>query len=279
MTSAMDALRLRDGRTLEYMVTGPPDGIPLIVHHGTPMSGLQMRGPQRAAQARGMRLVTYSRPGYGGSTRMPGRDVAAAVADSEALLEHLDAERCVVLGFSGGGPHALAMAAWLPEHVAAVATIASIAPYTDEDLDHSSEGEDALRRRLEDRAVLERRGTAAALCEVWSELLSEVDQATMAQEFGDDLAACVAHAVRTSIDGYVDDNLAHRRPWGFALEDITVPSFLWHGDEDMMVPIKHGHWLARRIPGVTAHWEKGEGHMSLCANAFDRALAELSEYC
>ena len=284
----METLQHRDGRILEYEVTGPSDGIPLIFHHGTPCSGLQPRAFQQAAHDRGLRMVSYSRPGYAGSARLPGRDVAAAVVECEALLDQLAAARCVVVGWSGGGPHALATAAGLPGRVAAVATIASIAPYvlqvrsgeldsdeTDEDL---REGERELRPRFEERAARLRGRKPETLMETWSALLADVDLTVMAQGFGEEVAALVSDALRTGVDGYLDDNLAFRRDWGFALEDVVAPYSLWHGREDLMVPVSEGEWLAKHLPDATVHFEDGEGHMSICVNSFDRIVAELVEH-
>src|SRR5262245_42900300 len=116
-TRSVAILDLPDGRRLDVAVSGPADGMPLVFHHGAPGSVLPCRAMERAVHRRGLRLVTYSRAGYGASMRQPGRDVAAVVADVAAILDHLGASRCLVAGWSGGGPHALAMAAGLPERV------------------------------------------------------------------------------------------------------------------------------------------------------------------
>ena len=283
----METLTLPDGRTLEFGVSGPTDGVPLLFHHGTPCSGFQIRAFQWAAHDRGLRMVSFSRPGYGSSTRLAGRDVAATVVECEALLDHLAAPRCVVAGWSGGGPHALATAAGLPRRVAAVATIAGIAPYALKPRSPGVDGEDAgegpregeseLRPLCEERAVA-LRGGAESLMRTWSTALADVDRPVMAQGFGEDVAASVSDALRTGVDGYVDDNLAFRRDWGFALEDVAAPYSVWHGREDRMVPVTEGEWLAEHLPKAAAYLEDGEGHMSICVNAFDRVVAELVEH-
>jgi pimeloyl-ACP methyl ester carboxylesterase len=108
------ALALRDGRMLETIVSGPPDGVPLVWHHGTPGCARQFRYRQNETHARGLRYITYSRAGAAGSTRRPGRSVADVAADVAAILDHLEADRCLVGGNSGGGPHALATGALRP---------------------------------------------------------------------------------------------------------------------------------------------------------------------
>src|SRR6185436_14998446 len=107
----MANLRLADGRTLEYLVTGPASGTPLVLHHGTPGAALQFEPQVAAATRHGLRVVSYSRPGYAGSSPQPGRSVAAAAADVAAILDELGAARFLTVGWSGGGPHALACAA------------------------------------------------------------------------------------------------------------------------------------------------------------------------
>jgi hypothetical protein len=120
----LDHVRLPDGRHLDIRVSGPGGGRPLIFHHGTPGSAVPIRAWERAAHERGLRLVTMSRPGDGGSDRQPGRSVVDVVADTAAVLEAIGSERCLVVGWSGGGPHALACAARL-DAAAAVLAFAS----------------------------------------------------------------------------------------------------------------------------------------------------------
>src|ERR1019366_5793384 len=125
---------LPDGRSLDLDVSGPEGGIPLVFHHGTPGSVRQPRAIQRAAHDRGLRLATFSRAGYGASTRQPGRRIVDVAADVDAVLAHLEAPRCIVAGWSGGGPHALATGARLREQVAGVLCIAGVAPYDSQGL-------------------------------------------------------------------------------------------------------------------------------------------------
>jgi pimeloyl-ACP methyl ester carboxylesterase len=284
------AIELPDGRRLEVEVSGPEDGTPLVFHHGTPGSAYQFRAIQRAAHSRGLRLVTFSRAGYGSSTRRPGRSVVDVVGDVSAVLAHLGAERCLVAGWSGGGPHALATGARLAEQVAGVLVIAGVAPYGVADLDFldgmgqqnieefgsAQQGEAILRPGLQTEAEQLRDTDAAGVIESLSTLLPDVDRAVVTTEFGEDLVASFTGALRTGVDGWVDDDLAFVRPWGFALDEIAVPTFIWQGSEDLMVPFAHGQWLARHLPAAVAHLEQGEGHLSIGVGALDRMLDELS---
>jgi pimeloyl-ACP methyl ester carboxylesterase len=278
-----------DGRRLDVQVSGPVDGVPLLFHHGTPGSVTQLRGMQRAMTERSLRLVTYSRAGYGESSRRPGRSVVDITEDVVTVLDHLGVETFLVAGWSGGGPHALATAAALPQRVAGALVMAGVGAYGLAGLDFLAgmgeqnvvefglaiEGEPSLRPYLEREAVELRQAGPAELVEELSTLLPEVDRRVLSAEFGADMAGNFHEGLRPGVDGWVDDDLAFTRPWGFELSDVDVPVFLWQGTEDLMVPPSHGEWLAARIPGVTAHLEEGEGHLSLCVGAIGRMLDEL----
>jgi pimeloyl-ACP methyl ester carboxylesterase len=283
------AITLPDGRLLDVEISGPDNGIPLIFHHGTPGSVTQFGAVRRAVHDRGLRLVTFSRAGYGASTRQPGRDVVAAAEDVAFLLDHLGAPRCLVAGWSGGGPHTLATAAELPDRVAGALVIAGVAPYDAEGLDFLAgmgednvteftlvlQGEDAVRPGYERQAVQMRGGDVATLIKEMSTILPDVDRAVITDEFGEDMLASFGEGLRLGVDGWIDDDLAFVRPWGFSLDELTVPVFLWQGSEDLMVPYAHGQWLAEHVPGVTAHLLPGEGHLSITVGALEQMLDEL----
>ena len=284
----MTSITLPDGRSLDIVDAGG-DGPVLLLHHGTPGSGRPVRAMQRAAENAGLRLVTYSRAGYGGSSRKAGRSVADVAADMEALLDALGAERCVTVGWSGGGPHALAMGALLPERTAGVVSIAGIAPYGARGIDFmagmgeqnvvefnaSLAGEETLRPSLEADAEQLADTDAAGMIEGMATLLPQVDRDHLTDEFGEDLAANFKEGLRNGVDGWVDDDLAFTGPWGFDLASITVPVAIWQGSEDLMVPYAHGQWLATQVPGGRAHLLQGEGHLSVAVGALDAMFAEL----
>ncbi len=286
----MSVITLRDGRALEVEVSGP-DGAPVLLFcHGTPGASTQYDAFVRGASDRGMRLVTWSRPGYGASTRRPGRTVADDVDDVAAVLDHLGAQTCLVAGWSGGGPHALAAGALLPHRVRAVLCIAGVAPYDAEGLSFLAgmgednieefglalEGEAPLRAWLDQERPELLTLTADDVVASLDTLIPPVDEAALTGEFAAYLAAEFRQAVAVGMDGWIDDDLAFTRPWGFDLGAIAVPTYLWQGSEDLMVPFAHGQWLAKRIPGVTAHLEPGEGHLSIAVGALDRMLDELA---
>jgi pimeloyl-ACP methyl ester carboxylesterase len=266
-----------DGRHLAVLEAGDESGPAVFVSHGTPGSALLWRGLVEDAEERGMRLLGYDRPGYGGSDAHPGRRVADAAGDLAALADALGIERFAVEGGSGGGPHALACAALLPDRLVAAACLAGVAPYPAEGLDWlDGMGEDNL---LEFGAALAGRGELEpflrrmtdgmlaaepnALVEALRTLLSPVDAAVLTGELAEYLLAAVRRGVDESLEGWIDDDFAFVSPWGFELRDISVPVQLWHGAEDRFVPIAHGRWLAERIPGVEAHLSDEDGHLTI----------------
>jgi pimeloyl-ACP methyl ester carboxylesterase len=211
-------------------------------------------------------------------------------ADTAAVLDHLGVESCLTMGWSGGGPHALACGALLPERVRGVLVIAGVAPYDADGLDFLAgmgpenvkefgaalEGEEALRPLLEAQRTELAAVTAEAIAGAFGGLVPPVDIASLTGELAECVAAEFRHGLATSVDGWLDDDLAFARPWGFELADLAVPTYLWQGSEDLMVPFAHGQWLAAHIPGVVAHLEQGEGHLSIGVGATDRMLDELT---
>ena len=276
-------------RELQIMVTGPEAGMPVVFHHGTPGAARPVRAIERAVHARGLRLVTFARPGYGLSTRQAGRRVFDVADDVAAVLDHLGVSRCLVAGWSGGGPHSLATAAGLPQRVAGALVIAGVAPYDAPGLDFMAgmgegnivefglavRGEDALRPWLEREAPAFTSNDTEAVTKGMETMLPPADLPMMTAELGQDIAGQFAEGLATGVDGWLDDDLAFVTPWGFELDAISVPTFLWHGSEDLFVPFSHGQWLAEHVPGVAAHLLPGEGHLSIGVGTLDAMLDEL----
>lgn len=284
------ALDLPDGRVLDVQVSGPADGIPFVWHHGTPGCSYQPADKQRVLHERGLRLVSYSRAGAAGSTRNKGRTVASIADDVAAIADHLGADEILTGGGSGGGPHALATGAGLPDRVLAVLAVCCVKPYVDqpdflegmgsanvEEFSLALEGEDALLPFLE----ADREGMidadADSVIRTLDSLLPDVDRACLTGEVGADLLANLQGGVE-ELYGWLDDDLAFTRDWGFALDDIRVPTYLWQGSEDLMVPFHHGQWLARNLPGVVPHLIDGEGHLSIVVGAFEQMVDELVDH-
>jgi pimeloyl-ACP methyl ester carboxylesterase len=266
-----------DGRALTVREGGDPGGVPVLSISGTPGSSTLFEAHRRDAEERGIRLFSYDRPGYGGSTRHAGRRAADCAADIEAVCDELGFERIYLWGISGGGPHPLAAAALLPERVAAAASLASVAPYGAESLDWLAgmgelnveefgvifEGEEAHRASMEEQ----REGLLAArpeeLVEQWQTLLGPADREVATREFAAELLEHMRAGIEAGGDGWLDDDLAFVAPWGFDVAAIRIPVLLWQGEQDKFVPFGHGLWLAEHIPGVEARLTAEDGHLTL----------------
>ncbi|HSS94624.1 MAG TPA: alpha/beta fold hydrolase [Candidatus Dormibacteraeota bacterium] len=283
-------VRAAGGRDLEVLVDGPDRGTVLLFHYGTPSAAVRNAMITAPAAKRGLRTVVYSRPGYASSTPNPGRAVADAAQDSETILDALAADRFVTVGWSGGGPHALACAALLSERCLAAATIGSVAPNEAEGLDWSAgmgpeniaefaaavSGEQSLGAFLEKAAEGLREVTGPEVAAALGGLVSQVDKDALSGEFGDILADSFRRSVSTGIAGWRDDDLAFVRPWGFELTSMRVPVAIWQGAQDLMVPYDHGRWLSAHVTGAQQRLLEDEGHLSLLKH-IDRILEDLVE--
>jgi pimeloyl-ACP methyl ester carboxylesterase len=278
-----------EGRTLHVAEGGDPNGRPVIVHGGTPGGAEPLRDAWADdARERGLRMISYDRPGYGPSTSQPGRTVARAASDVAAIADTLGFDRFATWGASGGGPHALAVAALLPERVTAAAVLASPAPFDADGLDwfagqaddnvneHRAAvaGEEPLRQML----APAREGMLGAqptqMLEGMGSLLHPLDAAIMNGEVARYLLASAQHGLAPGLDGWVDDDRAFVTPWGLDPGAVRVPVLLLHGEHDRFIPVSHGRWLAGRIPGVEARFSDEDAHLTLSI----RRIPEVHEW-
>jgi pimeloyl-ACP methyl ester carboxylesterase len=252
------------GRALRVVEDGDPDGAPVLVHHGTPGAGTLFGPWVQDAAARGIRLISYHRPGYAESARDPGRSVGSAAQDVAAIMDALGIERFATWGSSGGGTHALACAALLGDRVAACASIASLAPRAD-GLDWFAGMGDpsVVRAAIEGEPALRARLSQPAGSDDVSAVFGPADQAVLERPLGAYFADGFEVGLAGGIDGWVDDELAYVGDWGFDVGDIGVPVQLWQGRQDRMVPYAHGVWLSRRLPRVDVRMSPDDGHITL----------------
>jgi pimeloyl-ACP methyl ester carboxylesterase len=269
------------------------EGFPLLVHAGSPGSRrLFAPAVERAATAAGLRLISYDRPGFGDTPARPGRTIADAAAETRAIAAGLGLGRLAVWGFSGGGPHALACAALLPDLVTSCVVLACLAPYDAPGLDWAASWPDEHRKEVQrffDQPELARENFRAEAAEL-SDALATAEgwlsrwgdaagtDAAHSREVAGYLALVQQDCRRQGDQGWWDDWAAFLNPWGFDFAAISVPVQLWQGAGDSAVPAAHGRWLAGRIPGVDAHFPEGEDHTTIEAVHQDEAYRWIREH-
>ncbi|MFJ8861298.1 alpha/beta fold hydrolase [Streptomyces sp. NPDC102451] len=267
-------VRVADGRHLMVERQGDPRGRPVFLLHGMPGSRLGPAPRGMVLYQRKMQLITFDRPGYGGSDRLPGRRVMDVAEDVRAIADSLGLERFAVVGRSGGAPHALACAALMPDRVTRTAALVSLAPWDAEGLDWfegmaasnvlaystAAQDPDGLAESFIIRSAAIRQNPVQLLDDLRQELTDSdrivVNDAGIRMM----LLANFREGLRTSAYGWIDDAIAFCRPWGFAPSDIKGPVMLWHGEKDVFSPVGHSRWLAGQIPGSTAVLEPTAAH-------------------
>jgi pimeloyl-ACP methyl ester carboxylesterase len=290
----MPHLQMQNGRRVHYEESGPgraDDPVALVFHHGQPGAALLWEPMVSAAHRHGWTLLMLSRPGYATSDRLAGRMVADAATDVAFLLDHLEYDRFVTAGWSGGGPHALACASLLESRCLAAATIAGVAPYEGvTDLDWTAgmgpenveefqaliAGDPGLEARVGELMASLHDIQAPQLIDAFGGLLSPPDRQALQGEDAEFMASWMRLAASTGSAGYWDDDLAFIRYWGFDIAKIVVPVTVWKAGQDLMVPPAHADWLALHISGSTARSEPDEGHISLLTRRLDEILAQLA---
>ncbi|ANH40165.1 Haloalkane dehalogenase [Nocardioides dokdonensis FR1436] len=270
---------LPDGRRIAYLDGGDPAGYPVIGLHGTPGCRLN-RLPDDEVYARtGVRYITTDRAGYGQSSRHRGRSVADEAADVRAVADALGLDRFSVVGGSGGGPHALACAALLDDRVERVACQSSLAPLGEGGMARDAwlwqmepeaaqalawvdAGEGALTAEIQAAQARMERLLVSDPASFLGEGMGGADQEVLARpEVVAAFTRIMAEQAAHGVGGSVDDTLAFARPWGFRLEDISIPVLLTYGLQDFSCPPDHGRWLARHLPTALVVEDGAGGHL------------------
>jgi pimeloyl-ACP methyl ester carboxylesterase len=268
-------IEVPDGRRVAVECWGDPKGFPVFLLHGTPGSrkGPVPRSP--LLHQLGIWLISYDRPGYGESTRQQGRRVADAARDVNDIADRLRLEEFGVIGRSGGGPHALACGALIDKaRLRNVAVLVGLAPHDAEGLDWfdgmtdsnvndyeaASPDDDAVVADLTSRAQKIRENPEFLLEWLRTEMPESDLRITADAGIRRRLLEAYQDALKHGPDGWIDDVLALRSPWGFDLSEIRVPVRLWHGDRDVFSPPEHSRWLAMKIPNATIEVEAGAAH-------------------
>jgi pimeloyl-ACP methyl ester carboxylesterase len=263
-------LELGDRRRLHYYDTSAgevEDRLAVFWHHGTPNIGAPPEPLFEAAGQRGIRWVSYDRPGYGGSTPYPGRNVASAAADVASIADAIGLERFAVMGHSGGSMHALACAALLPERVLGAVCVSALAPFNAEGLDWfahmAAAGVAELRAAAAGRAAL---ASLLASTDFDSEQFTPADHAALRGAWAW-LGVVAGKGLQAGPGGMIDDDLAYVAPWGFAPEQVSPPVLFLHGDQDRIAPSAHARWLARHVRSGELRLRPNDGHISVLSSA------------
>lgn len=285
----MNTVSLDDGRTVAYAEWGDRTGRPLFSLHGTPGCRLSRHPDFRLWSDLRLRVITLDRPGYGSSTPLPGRRVGHAAHDVSAVADALGVERFLVIGGSGGGPHALACAAGLGDRVTACAAVASAAPLTRDEVNG------LIRLNQESYQVFAaqgREGMAKFLADLRNAILADPSGA-MSVNLADSPKAdlewyaradvqavqreSLLEALRPGVQGWVDDAVSiFHDDWGIDWTDTPCPVRFWHSDDDANGPLAAIHRLAATIPDARVQIWHGQGH-SAPSRHMTEILTELTQ--
>jgi pimeloyl-ACP methyl ester carboxylesterase len=285
----MPQFKLSSGRELEVLDNGVDSTRAIVFHHGTPASASLWSQWFTYAADRGIRAISYSRAGYGTSDRDYGRSIISVNKDISEVLASKGIERFVAIGWSGGGPHALANTL-LDTNVGAI-TLAGVGAFGVDDLDFlegmaqenheefgaSLQGEEVIQKWFVDNATPFKSAGGAEIREAFGGLISEADKKSMEGSFADVIASAIRSGLAVSFDGWVDDDVAFTKPWGFDLATITRPVKIWQGDQDYMVPHAHSHWLKKHIPTAELTFIPGQGHVTLLVDYTEKVFAQAKE--
>jgi pimeloyl-ACP methyl ester carboxylesterase len=282
----MPQFKLKDGRELEILDNGINSEYAIIFHHGTPDHASTWGDWLEEAASLGIRAISYSRAGYGTSDRNPGRSIITNNNDISQLLGGKNISKFVSIGQSGGGPHSLASTCD-PMNVGAI-SLAGVGAYGVDDLNFlegmgpenhdefgaALKGEAVIDQWMEDNAGPMKSVTGEQIRDAFGGLIGDADKAVLEGEAANQMASSMRSALAVSFDGWIDDDLAFVKNWGFDLSAITKPVFLWQGDDDFMVPHAHSYWLEKHIPTATLTFKSGEGHISLGIKFQSEILAQ-----
>lgn len=284
----------RDGRNLDVMLGGDLQSkIALVCHHGTPSDASLWQGWDEQAAKKNLKLIAISRPGYGLSQRKAGRSVSCVANDVEDVLENLEIEKFLTMGWSGGGAHALACASLLSSHCLGVSLLAGVAPHGEPDLDATMEmgpeniehkrialqGESVLREWANVQTVSWPTIAGEDLAKELGGLVPEIDIEYLNNHGQGELwANSIRRALQNGIDGYIDDSLVFVKDWGFNPKLIQAPVTIWQGDLDLMVPFAHGEWFAKHLPNGRPKLMKDEGHISFVVKYKQEIIDDLTSY-
>jgi len=284
----MAILQLSDGREFEYFDNGVKSDKAILFLHGTP--GDATAWTKWLKEITSVTAIATSRPGYGLSMRNRGRTVASDLENQSQVLDHLGITSFVAIGWSGGGPHSLNMTR--DSRCVAAFTLAGVGEYGREDLDflagmgpenhdefgEALRGEEAITAWMERNAPSFREVTGDQLISAYGGLIGDADKRALTPKVAEESAATLRRSLKESFTGWIDDDLAFVRDFGFDIGAIDKPVVIWQGDDDFMVPKAHSNWLAQHIPGSQLRFVPGHGHISLGEEFRPTIIADALSY-
>jgi pimeloyl-ACP methyl ester carboxylesterase len=286
--SQSSLLTLKDGRKLEYLTNGVESDKAILFLHGTPGSALAWNS--YLPEVKGIRAISTSRAGYGLSDRHKGRSVADNLFDQQQILDHFGIKEFVSIGWSGGGPHSLNMTR--DARCKAAFTLAGVGEWGNADLDFLADmgpenheefgealkGEVAIEEWMKANALGYNTIKGSELIEAFGGLIGDADKRALTPEVAEVMAIGMRHSNSVSFYGWLDDDLAFVRDFGFDITKIDKPVVLYQGDDDFMVPHAHGYWLEKKIPTAKLNFVPGHGHISLIFEYRDQIIKEALEF-
>jgi len=281
-------IRLPDGRYLGYAEYGDADGMPVFYFHGFPGSRFEARLAGQEAASCGIRLISIDRPGYGLSDEKRRRTLLDWPDDTVHLADFLGIRRFSAVGVSGGGPYAAACAFKIPNRLVKVGIVCGLCPVVSSNgriktaepvatgLLLAGKFPNLAQMPFAVAALMYRRHPALMLRLISCRLAPCDRRVLQLPELHELLCDSFREAFRRNLLGPARDMVLYGRDWGFALHDIHIPTRLWHGEQDAVVPSAMGHLLANEIPACRAVFFPQDGHFSIITNRLGEILAEHS---
>ena len=285
----MAKIKVSNNRVLEILDNQVKSDQAIIFHHGTPSDASAWQSWLDTAATMGIRALSYSRAGYGASDRNLGRTVISNNLDICQILDSQNISDFVSIGWSGGGPHALATTCDYRNFGAIC--LAGVGAYGAADLNFlegmgqenhdefgaALSGEKSITDWLMEFASNLQSVTGAEVLEAFGSLIGKADKAVLQDGYADEMAQVMRKGLALGFTGWVDDDLAFVKEWGFKLSAISKPVFLWQGDDDLMVPHAHSRWLEKHIPTAVLRFIPGQGHFSIGIKYRDEILKQAQD--